>query len=808
MLGTLLGHYRLIRELEQGGTATVFLAEDIHLQRQVAVKVFDSDLDTNAQQNFLSYFAREARTLASLDHPNILPVYDYGEQDGHVYLVMPYIAGGSLRDYLRQRPLPISPEQAVSFLQQVLLALEYAHARGLIHRDIKPGNILFKNDKTLLLSDFGLVKIVEKEAGANPQQDMTQSGGPSLKGTPSYIAPEQIHGRPAQSSDIYSLGVVAYELLTGQRPFQAEDTMAVLFKHLHERPRPLRELNPALSLELESVVLQALAKEPEQRFQSATTFRTALGNALKTTSHQVQGSNMPMADMASHTHLSSPYQTQLAGQTEHTITPQGNASNAFHSSPKPSGSISTPATQFAFQRQATITPQSSPPPGINPTHGAPPRPRGISKWNILTYILIGATLATSIFAILYNAGYLGKQQTPSPSTQATATPSQSVPATITTACPPTNKARPATLHPMTLGSHHQLIYIVNEGPNDAPTAATLKRRDADTNNKATSILQIPNVHIDEGQITQNGQWVLFTLSFNGISQVRMARVDGQEQQTLYCAPSDGHIADSQLSINGQKLIFNLFPGPVGKPSLNLLDLTTGSLTRLLEPTGQQAYTPTTWQDKSHVYLTSFVPNSDVPRTDLYLLNVDKGANQKEQDMSKVLSQDWTCGSFDDSFDSRQLFVASCGTNQGTALPTPTGPTTISIQPATGGTAHTIAHIDQAVTMLRTISSTTLLYMVENGSGDSSQNGLWRMNIDGTNRQRLSTDATGGQSLSLFSHYTWANVSTDGKLFALQEADPQSQNRKMYYGNLTDGVSNFFADISDGTDLRLVGWTHV
>ncbi|GHO73923.1 hypothetical protein KSD_16940 [Ktedonobacter sp. SOSP1-85] len=817
MIGTILGHYRLLSELGRGGTATVYLAEDIHLHRQVAVKVFAPNPQTSNTTEFLAHFTREARVLARLDHPHILPVYEYGEQGTYAYLVMPYMPGGSLRDYLQKHQGPLPLEQALLFIHQILNALEYAHQQGLIHRDIKPGNILFKNEETLMLSDFGLVKIVEHTNNKPLTQDVTRTDSFAIKGTPDYMAPEQIQSRPDKTSDIYSLGIVLYEILTGQRPFHADDSMALLVKHLSEQPRPLSAFNPTITPILERVVLQALAKDPTYRFQSAAAFRTALNEAVKPDSAAPALTDMPSAIVNDSRLPASPFQRQIA-TTPTSPEPMGakpTDTNYYtaptdQSPPMPQGVVPT-------QKQTTFAPTilASYPPSTYST--PPPTTRTTNRVTAFTYTLIGIALTASVFALLYNTGYLNNHaaspakpevaiNTPA-SARSTQTPSktllQPAAAAITTDCPTGSVARPATLHPVTQGSHRQLIYIVNEGPDSAPTQGTLKRRDADNTVKATPILGEPNVHINEGQVTQNGQWVVYILNKNGISQLRLLRVDGQEQQTLYCAPSGNQLAEMQLSYDGQKLVFNQYPGSGGKPLLYLYTMGTGTFQMILQSQMALAYRPMTWLDNNRVLLSSFIPDSGATHNDLYTLDITRGPNQHDSNLQKLLSQNWNCGSFDVSYDSTKLYVANCGTSDGH---TPVGPTTITVQPSTGGTSQVITHLDQAVTMLRAITPTTLLLMVENGSGDTSQNGLWRMNTDGTNLTRLSRDTTGGQSLCPFSQYAWSNVSQDGQLFALQEADPHSANRKMYYGSLDTGDPTYFADISDGTDLRLVGWS--
>jgi eukaryotic-like serine/threonine-protein kinase len=239
MIKRTLGNYRIIRPVGYGGMATVFLAQDIHLRREVAIKVFSPG--PGETEDFFHRFAREARVLAQLDHPNILRVYDYGEQDGLAYLVMPYMSCGSLSDLLKvHRALPIIV--ALRLTAQALHALQYAHERGLVHRDIKPGNMLLKPDGTLLLSDFGLVKVLSGDEGLRSLIESESQASQMISGTPTYMAPEQALGKPTPLSDIYSIGVVLYEMLTGTVPFVADTTMAVLVKHLHEQPPPKEHL--------------------------------------------------------------------------------------------------------------------------------------------------------------------------------------------------------------------------------------------------------------------------------------------------------------------------------------------------------------------------------------------------------------------------------------------------------------------------------------------------------------------------------------------------------------------------------------
>jgi len=268
LTGQNLGRYHIIEPLGQGGMASVFKAYDTTLERFVAIKVIRPDLESGDNQGeFLKRFQREARALAKLDHPYILKVLDYGEQEGIPYLVMPFVPGGTLKDKMG---LPMSTAQAASLLAQIAHALEYAHNQNIIHRDVKPANILISQSGAPLLSDFGIAKIVASE---NTGQ-LTATGVGI--GTPDYMAPEQWMGVVDPGTDIYSLGVVFYEMVTGHRPFTADTPAAVLVKHLRDPlPRP-KSWVIDLSDDVEKVLYKALAKEPKNRFQKMGEFAKAL----------------------------------------------------------------------------------------------------------------------------------------------------------------------------------------------------------------------------------------------------------------------------------------------------------------------------------------------------------------------------------------------------------------------------------------------------------------------------------------------------------------------------------------------------
>jgi beta-lactam-binding protein with PASTA domain/tRNA A-37 threonylcarbamoyl transferase component Bud32 len=258
------GRYRVLHRLGSGGMAEVYCAQDLQLGRKVALKILYRRFAEDGE--FVERFRREASSAAGLQHQHVVAVYDRGEYDGTYYIAMEYLEGRSLKTIVQQEA-PLDPDRAIDLIIQVLRAARFAHRRGIIHRDLKPHNVIVDADGRAKVTDFGIAR-----AGAS---DMTQTG--SIMGTAQYLSPEQAQGHAVSAaSDIYSIGIMLYELLTGRVPFDGESAVTIALKQVNERPEPPSAHNPAIAPELEEVVMRALEKDPARRFHDAESFISAL----------------------------------------------------------------------------------------------------------------------------------------------------------------------------------------------------------------------------------------------------------------------------------------------------------------------------------------------------------------------------------------------------------------------------------------------------------------------------------------------------------------------------------------------------
>jgi eukaryotic-like serine/threonine-protein kinase len=259
--------YLLLGRLGIGGTAIVYRAEDVVLRRRVVIKVLHEWFTDDDEA--VRRFRREAATASGLRHPNIVSVYGSGEWNGRHFIVLEHVHGRSLKTLIRERA-PLAPGCAIELTAQLLRAVGYIHRLGIVHRDLKPDNVMINSDGQLKLTDFGVAR--------PPESEITQTG--NILGTAQYMSPEQAHGEQVgTASDLYSLAVMLYELLTGRAPFDAATAMGVLFKHVHGQAIPPSGLNPRVTPSLDAIVVRALDKDPTARFADAAAFMTALEHA-------------------------------------------------------------------------------------------------------------------------------------------------------------------------------------------------------------------------------------------------------------------------------------------------------------------------------------------------------------------------------------------------------------------------------------------------------------------------------------------------------------------------------------------------
>jgi beta-lactam-binding protein with PASTA domain/predicted Ser/Thr protein kinase len=344
------GRYKVVRKLGAGGMANVYLAEDQELGRRVAIKMLD---ERHAQdEQFVERFRREAKNAAGLSHPNIVSIYDRGEAEGTYYIAMEYLEGRTLKELLVSRgPTPLAV--AIDYARQILAALGFAHRNGIVHRDIKPHNVVVAPDGRLKVTDFGIAR-----AGAS---QMTETG--SIIGTAQYLSPEQARGAAVTpASDIYSVGIVLYEMLTGSVPFTGDTPLEIAMKHLSATPEPPSERRAEIPHELDSIVLRALAKNPADRYQSAEEMDADLARAA-------QGQTV------------SPETEQAATQVL-----QGAGAATFASAPTE-----------VVRRPVTAVPPAAPPPSAPPTgfyeYDEPIRRRSIWPWLLAAVLLAAAVVA-------------------------------------------------------------------------------------------------------------------------------------------------------------------------------------------------------------------------------------------------------------------------------------------------------------------------------------------------------------------------------------------------------------------------------
>ena len=260
--------YQLQDPIGRGGMATIYRGRDIRMDRFVAIKVLREVYSTDPK--FVTRFQREAKAASALQHPNIVQVYDYGQSDGNYFIVMELIDGTDLRRYLRSRGV-LATERAIIIAHDIALGLGAAHRRGIVHRDVKPQNVLVGRDGSIKLTDFGIASVYK-----DINDERLTTTGMTL-GTVQYYAPEQAQGEiVSPAADVYALGIAMYEMLTGRPPFDGDTPVAVAMQHIQDVPTPPSQLNPNISLALEGIILRCLEKVPEMRFRDGSQLARAL----------------------------------------------------------------------------------------------------------------------------------------------------------------------------------------------------------------------------------------------------------------------------------------------------------------------------------------------------------------------------------------------------------------------------------------------------------------------------------------------------------------------------------------------------
>ena len=433
LVGQTLGTCTLEKLIGQGGMGSVYLARQARPQRNVAVKVLlpNLSMDSQGNQDFLARFRREADVIAKLEHVNIMPIYEYGEKDGLAYLVMPYLTGGSLREVLsKQGPLPLAT--AATYIDQAASALDYAHAHGVIHRDLKPANFLLHADGRLVLADFGIARIMDEKT-----QGSTLTGTGTLLGTPEYMAPEMARGEPIDyRADIYELGVVLFQMLTGHVPFTGGTAYAVVYKHVQEPMPLLRYSDPSIPAEVDAVIQKATAKKREDRYTTVKEMAQDLRAAI---------SGQPMLYTGGQNQTA----TVAEAQSRLVLPPPPTQYNNAQGQPG-----SYPAT---YNTRATQTPPSPPNnyaspvypayPGYQPPYQPPQSPRrGPQTWTIVLAVLFVLIIVAGVLfaATRMNKGGTASNPSVTPTPAAASTPAPTTAPSPTPTVAPTAAPKPTT----------------------------------------------------------------------------------------------------------------------------------------------------------------------------------------------------------------------------------------------------------------------------------------------------------------------------------------------------------------------------
>ncbi|MBL8232559.1 MAG: protein kinase [Bryobacterales bacterium] len=471
--GAFIGRYQVRKELGRGAMGVVYLAEDPAIGRSVAIKTVNFDVTSgDAEEKLLmERLIKEARSAGSLTHPGIITIYDIGQTAASAYIVMEYVTGGTLLDRMRQGGL--TADDALEWLEQSAAALDYAHSKGVLHRDVKPANIMIDATGRVRIMDFGIARITA-------QQTMKQT---SVMGTPAYMAPEQVANKSiSAASDQFSLAVLAYELLSGKKPFAADSISALMFSIVYNDPLPIEEANPALPHAAGEVLKKALAKEPSQRYPNCKQMAAALRQALTGVAPMAQAETTAglTASVPPPQTAATPTMTALFNDAPSAATPPAAATSASPAKPVPLPS----ATVSAAASQAVPAPHASEPPAqtiasrtINRMAQDDERKTGMNP------LVIGGIAAVVLLAAgvaLWQSSST-KEPAPEPAKQEAPSPVASAPAAKSpqpaTPVAPAAKTAPAQASPSSPATKSVSAALAKLEIYTTPSGATVKSGD-------------------------------------------------------------------------------------------------------------------------------------------------------------------------------------------------------------------------------------------------------------------------------------------------------------------------------------------
>jgi serine/threonine-protein kinase len=535
-----IGRYEVVRELGRGGMATIYAAHDPLTNRDVAIKVLPVELMQDP--NFRTRFQREAQVIAALEHPAIVPVYDFGEESGQPYFVMRLMAGRSLAERIAEGPLSL--ESVAYIFSRIAPALDEAHAKGIIHRDLKPANILFDHHGDPYISDFGIAKLSEGS---------TTLTGNSIVGTPAYMSPEQGRGESDIDgrSDIYSMGAIFYEMLTCQPPYEADSPTGLVLKHITSPIPNILDANPDLPPECQEVIVRSMAKRKFGRFNKASELSAAV-NAI-VAGHPMKGISATMAFLPETT-VSEPDSAPRGAQTPRPVAARAKTPPPGRSTPPPARRPSTPGRSTGKQVQ--------------------PKPAGRGGW-VVGVVLVAVLLAVGgYFAVNFFAApptatplaMISPTATMQAATQAATQTQSPTSATVQTekAPPPTSLPTPSEtpLPPTDTPIPLETATPEPVGPaiGNADKVAFIKENDIWVANlDGSGIRQLTTT----GGIKSNPQWVPDGSAITYIRGkcVEMVTLDGKPAITqILCASWSSYLAAFEISPNGLQVALSLSDG--------------------------------------------------------------------------------------------------------------------------------------------------------------------------------------------------------------------------------------------------------